>query len=152
MPFEFSRYKINGCSLPPLLISLLKTGQWKLPGDVQPLRQITGVRHPEDYSFLDIPEIVTETGSLFRIFEEGQGELYGLASSRRSGRAITEEHLLDIDRAVMIALDSSDHAICLDFRASETSPSVVLADKEEDSIVWRTIAEDFETFVNRLGL
>lgn len=145
---------VNGLPLPKLLIDLIETGRWKCPADTSALAELTRVRRADQFSFMDVAWMARETAHLRKLADRPEdARLYGLASSRRLARPVVEQHVLDVDLAVMIAVNWDEEAIFLAYRAGRDTPAVVLGWWPEDfSTSYRIIASDFEEFARIIGL
>ena len=104
--------------------------------------------------FMNVDWMVRETKHLKELSARPQdARLYGLSSSRRLGRPVAESHRLDVDLAVMIAVNRDEEAIFLDYRAGLKTPAVVLTSWPDDSLTsHRVIASDFAEFARTIGL
>jgi hypothetical protein len=87
------------------------------------------------------------------IEDDKLANIYWLRSSLRMGKEITDTRFLDIDKAIIIALNWDEEAICLDYRSSMDKPRVVASCIDNDRIgQWKVIASDIETFTKAIGL
>jgi hypothetical protein len=155
MEFKMQPVYVNNLPLPPLLIELITNGEWKLPGNIGQLRELTRVNHPEDFSFLGVDGMIRETDGARRLttdLQQAQG--YGLYSSKQLGDSAMNSQQLDVDMAVLITVNWDEEAIFLDYRISKENPSVVLAHWPDNKApaVHRQIARDFAEFVVKIGL
>jgi hypothetical protein len=108
------------------------------------------------FSFDGIETMKCETEAGIALFHDGYGEIYGLTSS--SSISITDHstenrELLDVQCAIIIGGTRDEEVIALDYRLDVNNPVVVLGYWEGDCACrWRTLALDFVTFAERLGL
>ena len=145
---------INGLPLPTTLCRLLETRTWRLPEDTAALQMLTGVETPDDFTFLDFDGMARETAAAHSLAADPTtARLYGLKPVAGSARLVVDEPLLDTARAVMIAVNWDEDAICLDYRET-AAPSVVLSawNDHAGNATWRRIAVDFDEFARRIGL
>lgn len=144
---------INQLLLPRLLQELIEQDRWKKPIDVTVLEAITHSRNGTDFTFLDVRGMQRESYPIHLVKDGKLAMIYHLASSKLSGKPIDDEGVLDIDKAVFIAINWSEEAICLDYRSSHDNPRVVASVIKEDELSkWKIISPDFKTFALRLGL
>ena len=145
--------EINGLPLPQHLINLISQGLWKCPTDTKALRQLTGSKSSSDFDFLGF-EMMKSENKTDRLVEDPKlAKIYGLASSARSGKEITDTNLLDVDKAVFIALNWDEEAICLDYRSGREKPRIISACLEgRQSANWKIISPDIESFTAAIGL
>lgn len=104
---------------------------------------------------MDVEGMKRETNGLRKIeADPTYAPIYGLTSSTRLGHAISNSRLLDIDLAVMIAVNWDEEAIYLDYRDDIDAPTVVLAHwpDERSNACHRRIAENFDEFVEGIRL
>lgn len=104
---------------------------------------------------MDVEWMRRETNGLRKIeADPTYAPIYGLASSARLGRAISNSRLLDVDLAVMIAVDWDEEAICLDYRGDIEVPSVTLSywPDDQSNAHHRKIADNFNEFAVEIGL
>jgi hypothetical protein len=81
--------------------------------------------------------------------------IYGLASSRELGHSITELETLDVDLAIMIAVNWDEEAISLDYRNNMQCPTVMLSwwpESTPRAASHKVIAVDLEEFARLIGL
>jgi hypothetical protein len=143
---------VNGLKLPKSLVSLLKSDGWKRPTDTRRLAQILPIQRPEELSFLSLDGMVRETSAMVRLYEKGLGAIYGLTSSRSHDQPPHPE-LLDVDKAIIIAVNSDEDAIALDYKFDVHTPAVAVSSfGEGDKGSWRQVATDFATFVEAIAL
>lgn len=143
---------INGLPLPSGLVRLIEAGQWTRPADTTALRELTGTSK-SDFDFAGPEWMERETAGVRQLASSEFADGYGLASSRRLGRAIGDPSILDVDLAVLIAVNWDEEAIFLDYRPSLTRPAVAVSTWEKDGPnVHRRIAKDFDEFVGKIGL
>jgi hypothetical protein len=94
-----------------------------------------------------------ETNSEHLIKNKEIASIYGLASSKYLGVDINDPAILDVDKAVIIAVNWNEEAISLDYRTAVDDPRVMISIWEDDQkIRWKMIAPNFTAFVESLGL
>jgi hypothetical protein len=146
--------KVNGHTLPELLQRLLEEGQWKTPADPSMVLEIIGSSSNLGMQMNDLEGMrrESEMNHLFRDIK--LRDIYGLGSSKESGKPIQDSSILDIDNQVMIAGNYDEEAIALDYRLSPEKPRVVACtwDKSGNKSRWKVITPNFETFIALLGL
>jgi hypothetical protein len=132
---------INKLPLPTPLAGAIERGIWQTRKDPEAWRSL----------FPD-KEIVQPT--LYQL-EAMKGETAWLAGAGPTYLGKAGEGFIpgDIDptRAVLIADLGPDRLIALDYRESETRPSVVALTSEEHSC-WRRVADDIESLMRAIGL
>jgi hypothetical protein len=132
---------INDLPLPAGLVSAIKNGVWQTPKN----RDVWRSLFPDE-------EIVQPT--LYPLGEmQGQNSWVGITGPGYLGH-IGEGIVpgdIDQNRAVLIADLGPDRLIALDYRESETCPSVVALTSEEHSC-WRRVADDIESFMRAIRL
>lgn len=146
---------INNLPLPQHLIDLIAEGRWKTPDDKALLRQVTGNPdlNPTDF-FLRPTAIERENAAnILLAQDEAMCRIYGLDSSNRTGKPITNPEILDVDKAIIICCSYDEDAVCLDYRASMEEPQVVASTGEgSEPLRWKVIAPNFKHFAEQLGL
>ena len=145
---------INGFPLPNLLCDLIESDQWRRPDDVSALRELTRVERPEEFSFMDPDRMARETDAARKLAANPvQARIYGIRASRDMQQPIADDTALDIDRAIMIAINWDEDAIFLDYR-NTLDPTVMLSYWPEDAgtVLYREIAASFDNFATRIGL
>jgi len=145
--------RVGSHLLPPFLVELIASGRWKCPEDDQRLRELTDLPDVCDLRFCSVEQMREYTEGLCQDVDDPRAAAtFGLASSRRTGRKVALP-LLDVDRAVMIALTYSDSILCLDYRDHPDRPAVVVSDwSPPGGAKWQVIAPDIETFAELVGL
>jgi hypothetical protein len=149
--------EINGLLLPPYLLELAEQERWQRPADMTALLKLTKSRDA-DFRFYGI-ESLTRDNQWDGFFKEPDTDppithIFGLASSSRAGHDITDVKWLDTDKAIMIALNWDEDAICLDYRLDPQNPRVVASyyDEVDAGYRWKIIAPDFQSFAELIGL
>ncbi len=145
---------INGLVLPTLLCRLVAAQAWGRPHDDTLFRALVRVAKPEDFNFLDFNGMARETNAARTIAADlATARLYGLKPLADAAGMPSDGQLLDIAKAVMIAVNWDEDAIFLDYRAS-SEPSVVLStwSNATANATCLEMAPDFETFARRIGL
>ncbi|MBP7688958.1 MAG: hypothetical protein KA765_13660 [Thermoflexales bacterium] len=123
-----------------------------MPADQTLLKQLTGIRQMKHLRFLGIDAMIRETSGAFTIFAQGHAVTYALASSKQAQAPIEDVAVLDIDQAVLIAINSDEETIHLDYRTSRDDPRVMASTWVGNSVVWSVAAASFSSFVAQLGL
>lgn len=146
------RIAFNRLRLPSSLVRLIEAGHWKRPADTTALRKLTGTSR-SDFDFAGPGWMKRETDGVRQLASTEFAVGYGLASSKKLGRAIEDPSILDVDLAVLIAVNRDEEAIFLDYRPSLARPAVAVSTWEKDGPnVLRRIAEDFDEFAAKIGL
>lgn len=143
---------INGLPLPQLLEDLIVQRRWKMPADQTVLKQLTGIQNTKRLRFLSLDGMIRETNGAFTIFAQGHAATYALASSKHAQAPIEDVAVLDIDQAVLIAINSDEETIHLDYRTSRDDPRVLASNWVGNGAVWKVAAARFSSFVAQLGL
>lgn len=147
--------KVKNFELPRRLCQLINSGRWSTPRHGEALSRITKTDNVDDFAFLLPDDMAVETETIKRLaVDPEQSKVYALRSSRKEARPITDRTVLDVDRAVMIAMNWDEQAIFLDYRSEDDEPSVVLSNWTEVN-GWashRRIAANFDDFARRLGM
>ena len=125
--------------LPAPLVSAIESGIWQTPKN----RDVWRSLFPDN-------EVVQP---ILYSLDAMRGQKSWLAEAGPAYLGRTDEGFVpgDIDpsRAVLIADLGPDRLIALDYRESETRPSVVALTSEEHSS-WRRVADDIETFMRAI--
>ena len=144
---------INGLDLPGALVQLVEGGRWRRPDDVAELRRLTGFADADDLELLGFESMEQNTlGLVEKLDTPGNAQLFGLASSRRAGRPVTDPAVLDVDLAVLIAATFGDGMLCLDYRGRRDRPAVLISDWPAGGVRWRPLFPDIETLALHLRL
>lgn len=152
MRFNMDKTEIDGLPLPKYLLDLTAQGRWKTPSNPTHLRQITEFPNT-DFEFLSIDQMFRVSKLDHLIDDSNIAQIYGHASSHRAGQPIIDPAILDVDKAIEIAVNLDEQAICLDYRSSSENPRVVFSTLDNNSCFrWKTIADDFKTFADYLNL
>ncbi|MCI0397174.1 MAG: SMI1/KNR4 family protein [Chloroflexi bacterium] len=145
--------EVNGLPLPPLLLKLIEQNQWKRPEDTAVLAELTGSERADEFDFLTIESMRRETsGNHHLANDEKLAHIYALASSKHMEAPMEDSTVLDVDYAVIIAMNWDEEAICLDYRTSPDNPRVMMCQWGDEGARWKVIAPDFTSFVLYLGL
>jgi len=131
----------NDLPLPAALVRAIESGIWQTPKDRDVWRSLFPDKEVVQPMLYPLEEMrgqkswLAEAGSAY-LGQAGEGFVPG-----------------DIDpsRAVLIADLGPDRLIALDYRESETRPSVVALTSEEHSC-WRRVADDIESFMRAIRL
>ena len=145
---------INGLTLPTLLCGLVEAQAWKRPDDSDLFREVVQVENPNDFAFLDFDGMKRETDAACALAaDSAMARIYGLLPMAQRETLVVGEALLDVTKAVMIAINWDEDAIFLDYRQSP-EPLVVLLSWSDASreAARRTLAPNFGEFVRRIGL
>ena len=145
---------VNGLVLPELLCRLVEAGTWKRPVEEGPFRQLTKIARPQDFTFLDFDGMARETRAARQLASDlTTARLYGLKALGVSEVPNGHEGLLDIAKAVMIAVNWDEDAIFLDYRKA-AEPSIVLScwSNASSNAICREIAPNFGAFAEAIGL
>jgi hypothetical protein len=132
---------INGLPLPVALVEAIESGTWRTPASRDVWRSL-------------FPDAEIVQPMLYPLGEtRGQDSWSGLTGPGYLGHVDEGFVPGDIDqgRAVLIADLGPERLIALDYRGSETQPSVVALTSQEHSC-WRRVADDIESFMRALGL
>lgn len=151
IPTEETRFRINGLVLPHKLQELIKQGRWKTPEIQAFLARIRG-NSSNPLTFMNLEQMKRESDYHHLLdLTKKFGKQYGLASSKLTGSPVEDISIIDIDLMVLIAVNSEEETLCLDFRASLDHPRV-MADvyQNESRVRWVEITPDFETFTEIL--
>ena len=132
---------INDLPLPIALVVAIESGVWRTP------------KNPDVWRSL-FPDNEIVQPMLYPL-EEMRGQKSWLSGAGPAYLGQASEGFVpgDIDpsRAVLIADLGPDRLIALDYRESQTRPSVVALTSEEHSC-WRWVAEDIESFMRAIRL
>jgi hypothetical protein len=96
-----------------------------------------------------------ETNGGSFIVENGQGNIYGIYSSRDSEESLHHADFVDIANSIVIADNWDEEVVCLDYRENPNDPSVVLSiypTTNEGSVQWKMLAKNFREFADGLNL
>ena len=144
--------QIDGLPLPAYMIELISLDRWITPDNTTVLRQFAGFTGNTNIHLLKVENMV-RVNQLTHLLEDPEtAQIYGFASSIQNGNEILDEEMLDVDKAIMIAMNWDDEAICLDYRHSLKNPCVVSGIVEHNRIIWKKIANDFKSFADHIGL
>lgn len=146
--------KIHGHKLPDELYNLIKDKDDKdlLFLSIEVLRPLVpaGVKVVGGFfgglRLSDAKTIENESNP-FHLFD--LGELYATSSSKRTGKPITELHILDADNALLFAVNHDEEALALDYRVDVNNPRILGSFEPKD---WVLLADSFGEFVNKVGL
>jgi len=132
---------INSLPLPPALVNAIRSGIWTTPKN----RNVWRSLFPDDQI---VQPMLYPLGQM-----DGEGMWLGLTGPGYRGKVGEGFVPGDIDqtRAVLIADLGPDRLIALDYRESETHPSVVALTSEQHSN-WVRVADDIESFMRLLRL
>jgi len=134
---------INGLPLPAALVRAIESGIWQTPKN----RDVWRSLFPDNEI---VQPMLHPLGEI-----RGKSSWLGLGGPGYLGQASEGIEPGDIDqsRAVLIADLGPDQLIALDYRESETRPSVVaLTHEEEQHSHWRRVADDIESFMRAIRL
>jgi hypothetical protein len=132
---------INGLPLPATLVSAIESGIWQTPKNRDVWRSLFPDKEIVQPMLHPLGEIRGKTSWL---------GITGPGYLGHVGEGIVPGDI-DQSRAVLIADLGPDRLIALDYRESETRPSVVALTSEEHSC-WRRVADDIESFMRAIRL
>ncbi len=145
--------KINNLPVPKLLQELIEQGHWKMPKDLTVLKKITESENISNFNVLDFDGMQRESSFDHLIDDQKIADIYGLASSKRLGKTITNTEILDVDKSILIAVNWNEEAISLDYRTEYDDPRVMISIWEDDQKMrWKMIAPKFTSFAEKLYL
>lgn len=143
---------VDGLRLPKYLVKLINQNRWPDTVEANRLKKVVGYSGNTAFDFLT-PENMIRVNQLPHLFDSPDiAYRFGHASSQKSGQPVTDLTILDIDLAVMIAMNWDEEAICLDYRSDMKDPSVVFSQWVNDHTVWRTVTANIEDFAQLLDL
>ncbi len=134
-----TQISVNGLVLPDALCRALASGYWKVPENIQALREVFGER-PVFPKFYSLELMISESASWLREDDDGY---------RGTPDDMSPPGDLDPTESVMIGDLGSDRPFALDYRP-EGNPRVVFFAADEGK--WRTVASSVEELLNRLKL
>ena len=145
--------KINGLPLPSTLIKLLNQKRWTSAIDKDILAQITQAYAPQDFTFYGVDGMRSETASMVQLYEDGYGEIYGHTHTKSQDKSSNDD-LLPVDKAIIIAGNWDEEVICLDYRDSLDNPRVVCGyiRPNQNEAIWQVVADSFDEFAIMLGI
>lgn len=155
MAGSLSNIVVNGMPLPAALCGLIRSDAWRRPASVAALRELTGVSRPEDLAFLTVEGMKRETAIAMKLAADPRyAHGYGLRSSARDGAPVGARTTIDVDRCVVIAVNSDEEAVFLDYRDGQDEPAVVIGYWPADAATasHRILAKSFGEFATRIGL
>lgn len=143
---------IHGLTMPPVLVSLIKFGKWKHPGDDVVKKVIPFMKEPVD--FLSIAQMEFQSSNhLADSLESSQ-----IFHEMRGSDAVNVPDLpwRDVSRSFFIAVNrhiGDDIGIALDFReGDESDPSVIASDWSDGTCKWRRVSDTLSEFLHRIGI
>jgi hypothetical protein len=143
--------EVNGHVLPQKLADLLQQHRWNTDINNQKLNEV--ITGSSRFDFLDIDSMRRESDVSHIITNEKIARSYGLESSMLSGKSVDDIEILDVDNMVMIALNWDEEPICLDYRESQENPRVMICSWDDAAGArWRILAQDFDSFLQLVGL
>lgn len=134
-------FYINDLPFPAVLVGVIESGFWQTPTNPDIWRSMfpdNEIVHPMLYPLEEMhgrKSWLSEAGPAY-LGQANEGYVPGD---------------IDPNRAVLIADLGPDRLVALDYRRSETGPSVVALTSEEHSC-WRKVAEDIESFIRAIRL
>ena len=148
-----NRVEVDGLPLPEYLVQLVKEDRWRVPADTTTLKQLAEFTGNSDICFISVEYMVRLNQRTDLLRDPKLAKIYGLASAAQMGQEVTQPGVLDADKAIMIALNWDEEAICLDYRLNLGKPCVMSGPiVESKNNVWKKIAEDFKSFPDHIGL
>lgn len=143
---------VDELPLPIYLVELIKQNRWGLPVDAARLKKVTNYSGNTEFDFL-APENMIRVNRLVDLIDDPEiAYRFGHASSQKLGHAIIDQTMLDVDLAVIIAMNWDEESICLDYRSDINNPTVVFSQWTATRTIWQTVAPNIEEFANALGL
>ena len=143
---------VNGLPLPDLLVSLMRTGQWRHPGDSKLTELIPFLADPVD--FLTIEGMARESSGFLADEPDMSTLFHEVRGSRVDGPV--ELPWRDVERSFFVAVcrfPGDDVGIALDYRTSESDPRVIASNWEEGHRCrWTEVATSFSRFVDMMEL
>jgi|GEM_PF-1926989 len=153
---------INGHKLPDLLVKFINQGKW-VHGEKLPESKLKNLLKKSRLESISVwmNGIESMKRNHLRHFYQHDDEfdsdyipdmekVYGVRSSKYSGKPISEAQYLDVDNAVLIAdTGFNEDMIHLDFRSNSDDPRVLAYIGA--AYEWTTIAPDFTTFAKELN-
>lgn len=139
------------------MCKLLKSECWRIQLTVEELEKAFGVLPLEEFDFLTLEGMQSETNAAKRLLNESDSlETFGIDSSQRAGSTITAPEILDVDASVLFAVNWADEAIALDYRSSPTEPRILLSvypkSSQPEKTRWVELASSFEEFARRIRI
>lgn len=145
--------KINGLELPSLLLDLLAKGKWELPEKQEKFKNLfkhTLAVQSINGLLYSLKTMKSET----KVFQEDSPDLVLMFHGQKD----SDFNPGDIDPTKIICIGDlglgSDQPIALDYRLDESNPRVItiLWRSLPEGNRWITISENFEEFVEMIGL
>lgn len=146
---------MRGLALPAGLMSLIRRGRWRHPGDEVMARAVPWFRSPLDL-LGTVATMEFESGSM-DVFADDPSLNFFRETRGSAHTTPVELPWLDIELAVLVAVNrvpGDDVCLALDYRTDPADPRVVGSDFWTDAPVctWRVVAPTFSAFVAGLGL
>jgi hypothetical protein len=83
------------------------------------------------------------------LLEDDMATIYAIRSSKRSGKPITDLHIIDVDKALFIAGNLAEETIALDYRIDPLNPRVLGSFAND---YWVLLADTFAEFLEKIEL
>jgi hypothetical protein len=147
---------VRDLELPDRLVSLLRQGRWRHPGDTVMAEVVPWFESPVD--FLTSTEAMeAESRSMDLFADDPQYSQFFREVRGSSQQSPVELPWLDVEQGVLIAVNrvlGDDVALALDYRGSSSEPRVVASDWWTDpkTCAWRLVAPSFSSFAGAIGL
>ncbi|MEL6403112.1 MAG: hypothetical protein AAFR81_02005 [Chloroflexota bacterium] len=87
----------------------------------------------------------------YRLIDKQINELYGIDSSKNTGKPITKLSILDVDKSLFIAGNHDEETIALDYRNNPQIPCV-RGSFISNIAEWILLADTFTEFAIKVGL
>lgn len=165
-------HEVNGFKLPAVLCKLLEDGTWTESGQqynitsemLSDMFDQAGISTRYSVMTASLESMRRESDMDWqrhghKTYEEWLnqiGRLYAYDSSKYAGHKITEDHILDVDKFVVIAYNMDEDVIALDYRFNPDEPRVMATEYPDNYVPppnpkWKEIAPNFETFARNIG-
>lgn len=146
---------VRSLPVPELLLTLLRHGSWRHPGDESLARLMPWFRDPLVF-LTSVPAMEDRSKALDHLVGDASlAQVFRFARSAAKGPV--ELPWLDVDHAFFIAVAQhagDETAVALDYRTGAIEPRVVASDvwTVPGACHWQVVAETFTAFAAGLGL
>ncbi|MEM8582946.1 MAG: SMI1/KNR4 family protein [Bacteroidota bacterium] len=140
---------VNNLKLPSKLVQLAKKGQWPPVLNQNNFAKISYSSYAEEMKFANIEEIIGLTKDLILISKMPQGKYYGLTSDFVGDKKI--DGLLRVDKAIVIAYNSEEEFVCLDYSENDECPMVSMNAWVVNECRWVVFANSFDEFLEKIA-
>ena len=140
--------KINNLEIPTTLLELLKKKKWRDSISKSKLAEISNSRYSEEYIFFSLEKMISVTDRYRVICKQSNNDakIFGLKESKENPYAI------DVEKAIIIAGNNEEEAICLYYGNDSLSPQVLESFWPTDGYCqWLKIADNFDHFLEKVG-